>query len=161
MPWQPGVRSRWLGARRLGDWSPALDASVPAAYLTAGVGVEALPFGAGFEAHEVGGPVGRAAVHELVFVLPAFVAEEQSGATVVAGCEGVGDAGVDPVFWTVDAPPDNLVRPALDDLERSQKRLVDELSAVRRSLDRLSQTLRILLALLVALLVVAIIAAIV
>jgi hypothetical protein len=75
-------------------------------------------FGSGLEAHELRGPVGRAAVHELVLLLPAFVAEQQRGAAVITGFEGVGDTGVDPVLGTVEAPPDDLFGAAFDDFER-------------------------------------------
>jgi hypothetical protein len=54
--------------------------SVPAAYFAGGVGPEVEVFGSGLEAHQVGGPVRCAAVHELALVLPAFVTEEERGA---------------------------------------------------------------------------------
>ncbi len=78
---------------------------IPAADLAARVGVESVAFGSRFEAHEVGGPVGRAAVHELVLLLPAFVTEHQRGTAVIAGREGVDDPGVDPVVQALDATP--------------------------------------------------------
>src|SRR5205807_225797 len=95
----------------------APDASVPAADLAAREGVEAMAFGSGFEAHEVRGPIGRAPAHELVFVLPVFVAEQQRGTAVGPGLQREDDAGVDPVAGAVDATPDDLFRAAFDDFE--------------------------------------------
>jgi len=97
--------------------------SVPAADLAAGVGVEAVAFSSGLEAREVGGPVGRAAVHELVLPLPALVAEQQRGAAVRPGLQREGDARVDPVLGTVDASPGDLVRAAFLDFEDCRRRL--------------------------------------
>src|SRR5215831_1134558 len=91
--------------------------SVPATDLAARVGVEAMTFGSGFEAHEVGGPVGRAAVHELVLLPPAFVAELQRGAAVRSGLQRERDTGVEPVTGAADAAPHDLCRAAFDDLE--------------------------------------------
>src|SRR6516165_6105212 len=104
---------RWRPARG----SPAPDVSVPAADLAARVGVEAVAFGSGFEAHEVGGPVGRAAVHELVLVLPVGVAEQQRGAAVRPRRRRERDAGVDPILGAVDAAPDSLFRAAFHHFE--------------------------------------------
>lgn len=100
-----------------GAGSPAPDVSVPPADLPSLVGVEALAFGSGLQVHEVGGSVGRAAVHELVLLLPAFMAEQERGTAVVAGLEGVGDTHVDPVVGAVDAPPDDFFGAAFDHFE--------------------------------------------
>ena len=67
------------------------DAPVPAADLAVRVGVEALALGSGFEAHEVGGPVGRAAVHELVLLPPAFVTEQVRGTAIRPGLQREAD----------------------------------------------------------------------
>jgi predicted nucleic acid-binding protein len=68
------------GALPCGAGHPA--GSSLAADLARGVGGEAVALGAGFEACQVGAPVAGAAAHELVWLAPARVLEQQRGGAV-------------------------------------------------------------------------------